>query len=147
MQLKIIEGTAVWKSYMFKMTVVEGINAAENIKNDYPNWIDMTNIEIQEIKKGLKQINEKVNNLNMPSQADIENWNNKSDFSGDYEDLKDKPEIPSIEGLASENFVREKINEIEIPSVEGLATIEYVDNVVGNVDSLLSNIAEESEVI
>ena len=29
------------------------------------------------------------------SQADISNWNNKSDFSGDYNDLDNKPTIPS----------------------------------------------------
>ena len=32
---------------------------------------------------------------------DIEAWNGKSDFSGSYEDLTDKPTIPSIDGLAT----------------------------------------------
>lgn len=34
-------------------------------------------------------------------------------FSGSYNDLTDKPEIPSIEGLASETFVSEKVAEVE----------------------------------
>lgn len=29
------------------------------------------------------------------SEQDIENWNNKSDFSGNYNDLLDKPDIPT----------------------------------------------------
>lgn len=147
MQLKIVNKTAVWKSIDFEMHVLEAINAVESMEEDYPSFVELTKIRMQEIETGFSQLDEKVNSLNVPSEEEREVWNNKSDFSGDYEDLKNKPEIPSIEGLASENFVREKINEIEIPSVEGLATIEYVDNVVGNVDSLLFNIAEESEVI
>lgn len=47
-------------------------------------------------------------------------------FSGDYNDLENKPEIPSTEGLA---------------------TTEYVNGLVGNIDALLSNIADESEAI
>ena len=30
------------------------------------------------------------------SSADITNWNNKSDFSGSYDDLTDKPTIPTV---------------------------------------------------
>lgn len=57
------------------------------------------------------------------TEEDILKWNNKSDFSGDYEDLENKP------------------------CIEGLASVEYVDGLVGNIDVLLSNIADESEVI
>lgn len=32
-------------------------------------------------------------------------WNNKSDFSGSYNDLSNKPTIPSIDGLATESYV------------------------------------------
>lgn len=35
------------------------------------------------------------------TQENITNWNNKSEFSGSYNDLTDKPTIPSIEGLAT----------------------------------------------
>ena len=44
-------------------------------------------------------------------ESDLEDY---SKFSGSYNDLTDKPEIPSIEGLATENFVKEEINKIEI---------------------------------
>ena len=39
------------------------------------------------------------------TQNDINNWNNKSNFSGNYADLNNKPIIPSIEGLASKDYV------------------------------------------
>ena len=32
---------------------------------------------------------------NAITSTDISNWNNKSDFSGSYNDLTDKPTIPS----------------------------------------------------
>ncbi len=35
-------------------------------------------------------------------------------FSGDYNDLSNKPTIPSVEGLASETYVDEKIASIEL---------------------------------
>lgn len=41
--------------------------------------------------------------------------------------------IPSIEGLASEQFVIDKIDDIEIPSVTGLASETYVDSKVAEV--------------
>ena len=41
-----------------------------------------------------------------------------SKFSGSYNDLTDKPEIPSIEGLASEEFVKSEIAAIDIPEAD-----------------------------
>lgn len=43
-------------------------------------------------------------------------WNAKSDFSGSYNDLTNKPTIPSISGLATETYVDEKIAAIEMPT-------------------------------
>ena len=43
------------------------------------------------------------------TQEKVREWNNKSDFSGNYDNLINKPYIPSIEGLASEEYVDEKI--------------------------------------
>ena len=37
-------------------------------------------------------------------------WNAKSDFSGSYNDLTDKPSIPSISGLATETYVDEAVS-------------------------------------
>lgn len=43
-------------------------------------------------------------------------WDSKSDFSGSYKDLTDKPEIPSIEGLATQEFVETRIKEAAKPN-------------------------------
>ena len=47
---------------------------------------------------------------NKPTFADVAT-------SGDYNDLSNKPTIPSIEGLASETYVNEKVAAIVIPEV------------------------------
>lgn len=57
--------------------------------------------------------------------ADAVDWSkvqNKPNFadvatSGDYNDLSNKPTIPSVEGLASEAYVNEKVAAIVIPTV------------------------------
>ena len=57
--------------------------------------------------------------------ADTIDWSkvqNKPNFanvatSGDYNDLSNKPAIPSVEGLASETYVNEKVAAIVIPEV------------------------------
>ena len=57
--------------------------------------------------------------------ADTIDWSkvqNKPNFadvatSGDYNDLSNKPAIPSVEGLASETYVNEKVASIVIPEV------------------------------
>ena len=57
--------------------------------------------------------------------ADAVDWSkvqNKPNFanvatSGDYNDLSNKPAIPSVEGLASEAYVNEKVAGIVIPAV------------------------------
>ena len=41
--------------------------------------------------------------------------------------------IPSIEGLASEQFVTDKLNDLEIPSITGLASEAYVDSKIAEV--------------
>ena len=41
------------------------------------------------------------NHVKNITQANINSWNNKSDFSGNYDDLTNKPTIPSTEGLVT----------------------------------------------
>ena len=61
--------------------------------------------------------------------ADSVEWDkvqNKPNFanvatSGDYNDLSNKPTIPSVEGLASEAYVNEKVAAIKVPSLDGYA--------------------------
>lgn len=48
-------------------------------------------------------------------------------FSKDYNDLTNKPTIPSVEGLASTQYVDEKVAAIDIPSLDGYATEQWVE--------------------
>ncbi len=141
MQLKIIQKTAVWKSLTFKMTVVEAINAVESLEDDYLDFGSWVKIRMQELEEAIEQFNVVVKELNIPTKlSDLENdegflkehqslgeYAKKTElFSGDYNDLENKPEIPSTEGLA---------------------TTEYVNGLVGDIDTVLSKLADESEAI
>lgn len=81
------------------------------------------------------------------TEADLDGY---SKFSGSYNDLIDTPEIPSIAGLASEEYVDTAISSIKIPSIEGLATEDFVK---GEIDKLaipeaadLSNYYNKEEI-
>ena len=69
-----------------------------------------------------------------------------------YNNLLDKPTIPSIEGLATEAYVRAAVANVEIPDLTGYATEEYVDNAISNIgipeggDVDLSNYYTKEEV-
>ena len=89
------------------------------------------------------------------TDAEKTSWNAKSNFSGSYNDLTNKPTIPSTAGLASETYVNNAVagkvdastlatvatsgnyNDLTdkpiIPSIAGLATEEYVNNAVTNI--------------
>lgn len=54
--------------------------------------------------------------------ADLEGY---SKFSGSYHDLTDTPDIPSIEGLATETYVDKAIQNVTVDTT-GLATIEQL---------------------
>ena len=64
------------------------------------------------------------------SEQDITNWNNKSEFSGNYNDLIDAPTLFS----GDYNDLTNK------PDLTNFATTEYVDGLVGNIESLLSEV-------
>ena len=44
----------------------------------------------------------------------VTEWNNKSTFSGNYNDLTNKPTIPSIEGLATEEYVNNMLSGLRL---------------------------------
>ena len=59
----------------------------------------------------------------------LDNYATKDElFSKDYNDLTNKPTIPSVEGLASTQYVDNKVSEIVVPSLEGYATEQWVEN-------------------
>ena len=93
--------------------------------------------ESELIEKGLATVtyvNQEIGKIQNSSYDDTEIKNqlaNKADktelFSKSYNDLTDKPTIPSVDGLASEEFVREEIEAIDY--VTAVDTVEEVDGV------------------
>lgn len=65
-------------------------------------------------------------------------WNAKSDFSGSYNDLIDKPNIPSMEGLATAKYVDDVIDELVESGCAG--GTEFVDSIVYSEEDIWSNI-------
>lgn len=71
--------------------------------------------------------------LDKITERDIANWNSKSNFDGSYKSLTDKPSIPSVEGLASEEYVNEAIENLQLPS--NLATKEDIPTNVSELEN------------
>lgn len=70
-------------------------------------------------------------------------WNAKSNFSGNYNDLSNKPTIPSISGLATEGYVDDAVsNKVDKVSGKGLSTNDYTTT----EKNKLSGIAANAEV-
>ena len=68
--------------------------------------------------------------LDSITETKITEWNNKSDFDGNYNSLTNKPNIPTVD--VNKNYVdtqlATKANKSEIPSLDGYATETYVQN-------------------
>ena len=79
------------------------------------------------------------------TELDIQNWNSKSDFSGDYNDLTNKPDIPSTEGLATtqelENTASSTLDSAKV------YTDEKVANLVGTAPETLDTLQEVATAI
>lgn len=68
------------------------------------------------------------------TEAERESWNAKSNFSGNYNDLTNKPTIPSVNGLATETYVDTQIDAIDIPSALSDLTTDSTHRVVTDVE-------------
>lgn len=55
------------------------------------------------------------------TKEDLMNWNNKSDFSGNYEDLNNKPEIPIVPPIPTKTS--ELTNDSEYQTLEEVNTL------------------------
>ena len=66
-------------------------------------------------------------------------WNAKSNFSGNYNDLTNKPAIPSINGLASEDYVDEKVDAITAESIGALPNTTVIPTVPTNVSAFTND--------
>lgn len=76
------------------------------------------------------------------SDTEKSTWNNKSDFSGSYNDLTDKPSIPSVTGLASTDYVDRKVASIVDSSPEALNTLKELATSLGNDPNFATTVSE-----
>lgn len=72
--------------------------------------------------------------------SDIENWNNKSDFSGNYDDLNNKPTIPTVPTNISA-FTNDKgyITK-DVSDLTNYYDKTYINKTIGDIESLLGGI-------
>lgn len=99
--------------------LLEGADPSYNTFKELGDAILQHNLSIT-------SINESINNLNtsLDTKAD------KSElFSKDYKDLINTPEIPSIEGLASQEWVRQQIEGIPAPDLSSYALKSEIPDV------------------
>ena len=114
------------------------------------------------------------------TEDNISNWNNKSNFSGSYDDLTDKPTIPTTTSqlINDSDFIDVTVNNLEnytptsdlanvatsgsyndlsnqptiptntsqLTNDSDFTTNAYVDNIVGNINTVLATLTTVSEV-
>lgn len=119
---------------------------------DGENEIDFNTITIDSLNTTDKTLVGAINELELESfetKAELihlkETCNNKADkselFSGSYNDLKDKPDIPSVEGLATESFVEQQIGDIS-NQLANKVDVNKVEQVNSKVDLVASKVEE-----
>ena len=74
------------------------------------------------------------NNIEVATKQDVSDAIEKNGFSGDYNDLSNKPIIPSVEGLASESYVNDAVTQLS-------------DNLQGQINDLFQNVSNGKELI
>lgn len=86
-----------------------------------------------EVTNALKRLRDDLKEWTTNNILSLKTYVDKTKFSGSYNDLTNKPEIPSIEGLATEELVNnlnndvvESINEINT-ELETKSSIEFVN--------------------
>lgn len=81
--------------------------------------------------------------LDKITEQKLTSWDNKSDFSGSYNDLTDKPNIPSVAGLATESYVNTKVAGIVDSAPETLNTLNELSIALGNDPNFATTVANQ----
>lgn len=90
------------------------------------------------------------------TQANITSWNNKSDFSGNYNDLTNKPTIPVVPTnvsaftndvgyLTQHQDITGKLNTSQVKNTMSTTAgdvydVRYINTMIGNIETLLGEI-------
>lgn len=90
--------------------------------------------EVTEVSEKVTDLQEAVNNISIPDNYVTDEELEAKGYITEHQDishLATKDEIPSIEGLATEQFVTDKISEIDIPEVP--TKVSEIENDAGYI--------------
>lgn len=106
---------------------------------DNQDAIDLLNAAIAN-KANVTDLNSHANDeVVHVTSAERNAWNAKSNFSGSYNDLTNKPNIPSINGLATEDYVDDKVSEITVESIGAMPNTTIIPTVPTNVSAFTND--------
>lgn len=88
-------------------------------------------------------VHSNMNVLEGITSQKVYEWDNKSTFSGSYNDLTNKPTIPSISGLATETYVNTKVASVVNSAPEALDTLKELSNALGNDPNFATTISTQ----
>ena len=98
------------------------------------NGVATTTVTAQSVIVNGDNVEEHIDNSNIHVTAvEKEAWNNKSNFSGSYNDLTDKPEATDLSNYYTKTEVDAAIENVDV-DLTGYATEEYVTTAIGNID-------------
>ena len=126
---------------------IEGLATESYDKNEIANaQLDGGDVDLSgyATKDDLHEHTNK-NILDNITSEKVNDWDNKSEFDGDYNSLTNKPTIPSIEGLATETYVQNKIAEAQLSGEEvdlsGFATKDEL-NAKADVEDIPTKVSQ-----
>lgn len=115
---------------------------------NYPNKTsDLENdagfITSADIDTTQNHVHTNKSSLDKITEQKLTSWDSKSDFSGSYNDLTDKPNIPSVAGLATESYVNTKVAGIVDSAPETLDTLKELSEALGNDSNFATTITNQ----
>lgn len=120
-------------------TTLDTIGEISAAIEDNQDAIDILNSAIG-TKANATDLNAHANDTEIHiTDAERDIWNAKSNFSGNYNDLTNKPNIPSINGLASEDYVDEKVGAVTVESIGALPNTTVIPTVPTNVSAFAND--------
>ena len=120
-----------------KITLPNYPNKTSDLENDV-GFITFADIDTTQ-----NHAHTNKSSLDKITEQKMTSWDSKSDFSGSYNDLTEKPTIPSISGLATESYVNTKVAGIVDSSPETLDTLKELSEALGNDPNFATTITNQ----
>lgn len=120
-------------------TTLDTIGEISSAIESNQDAVDLLNSAIGN-KANVSDLNSHANDTEIHiTDVERESWNAKSNFSGNYNDLINQPTIPSIDGLASETYVDEKVATVTVESIGALPNTTVIPTVPTNVSAFAND--------